>query len=324
MIADCAVYRDGRRTSDGRLSLHDAAGARAGGAFVWLELAEPSEPEMESLKDEFELPELAVEDAHHAHQRPKVEQYGNCLFVVLRTVAYDAGAEVISTGEIHLFLGKSYVIVVRHGAQLEELSWIRRRLEGRAELIQLGPGAVLYGVMDQVVDSYAPVIEEVGSDIDEVEVEVFGAEARETTERIYNLKRQVLELKRATEPLVDPLDHIQSGDFTQLPEEVGHYFRDVYDHIERANEHVENFRELLTSILEANVALVSIRQNDIVRKISGWAAIIAVPTMIAGIYGMNFDFMPELRWRFGYPFVVGLTAAICLTLYRQFKKAHWL
>jgi magnesium transporter len=318
------LFRDGEQVKSGPLSLAEVAAARAEGGIVWLELSRPSDSEMEEVRREFGLHELAVEDARHAHQRPKVEEYGECLFVVLRTADYETEREEVVLGEVHLFLGDDYVIVVRHGTDGPRLAEVREKTEMREELVGLGPGAVLYAVTDEVVDGYMPVIAELETDIEEVEVEVFSVGLRETTLRVYNLKRQVLELLHASGPLEEPLERLQRGDFPQVAEETRHYFRDIYDHVRRANDRVEGFRELLTAVLDANVALVSIRQNDIVRKISGWAAIIAVPTLISGIYGMNFDNMPELSWSFGYPFALALMVALSGGLYTLLRRVGWL
>jgi magnesium transporter len=323
MSAHSVVYREGRRVASGDLSSREVATADVGDGFVWVELSEPSKATMEELRSRFDLPELAVEDAHHAHQRPKLEEYEDSLFAVVRTVAYDAEQERADLGEVHLFVGDDYVIVVRHRGGEAELSEARKRAERHSDLLRLGPVAVLYAVMDAVVDSYVPVMEDLDADIEEVEVEV-EAGLRQTTLRIYNLKRQVLQLYRASGPLEEPLERLQRGDLLPIPEDARQYFRDVYDHIRRANDRVEGQRELLTSVLDTNVALVTIRQNDIVRKVSGWAAIIAVPTLITGIYGMNFEHMPELRWELGYPLALLVMAAIAGGLYALLKRVGWL
>jgi magnesium transporter len=324
MIVDSVRFQDGRVMKSGRLSLADVASARKESDFVALELSAPSDSEMQELRREFGLHELAVEDARHAHQRPKIEEYGESLFVVLRTVAYDTDREQIALGEVHAFVGADYVIVVRLGADGHGLSEVLERAKMREELPEIGPAAVLYAVTDEVVDGYVPAIDELETDIGEVELEVFAAGRRETTLRVYNLTRQVLELLRATGPLELPLDRLQRGDFPQIGDDARHYFRDIYDHVRRANDRVEGFRHLLTAVLDANVSLVSIRQNDIVRKISGWAAIIAVPTLITGVYGMNFENMPELDWTFGYPFALLLMLALASGLYALLRRVDWL
>ena len=323
MIIDCAVYREGRR-HDGKLSVEQAhAACREDGAFVWIGLHEPSENEFDAIKDEFELHELAVEDAIHAHQRPKLEIYGETIFVVLKTARYVDPEEVVELGEILIFLGDGFIITVRHG-QASGLHGVREQLEENSELLGHGPGAVLHAIFDRVVDDYAPAIAGLGEDVDEVENEIFSPTRSNPAERIYKLKREVLDFHRATAPLVEPVDRLAGGSYELIHPEVRAYFRDVNDHLIRVSETLEGYRELLTAVLQANLAQVTVRQNDDVRKISAIVAILAVPTMLAGIYGMNFEHMPELEWTFGYPLVVGVMAVICLSLFRYFKRSGWL
>ena len=264
-----------------------------------------------------------MEDAIHAHQRPKLEVYGNTLFVVLKTARYVDPDEVVQLGEILAFLGEDFVITVRHGVA-SSLEGVRERLEHDPEHLKRGPGAVLHAIVDQVVDDYAPAVEGLGEDIEQVEDEVFSAARSNPSERIYKLKREVLEFNRAVAPLTEPVDRLARGRYELIHPEVRTYFRDVNDHLVRVHEQVEGYRELLTSVLAANLTQVSVRQNDDMRKISAWVAMAAVPTMIAGIYGMNFEHMPELRWTFGYPLIVGVMVAACTALYRNFKRVGWL
>ena len=323
MIVDCAVYQDGRRR-DGELPLEQAQAARQlDDAFVWIGLHEPTADEFDSVRREFDLHELAVEDAIKAHQRPKLELYGDTVFVVLKTARYVDADEEVEFGEILLFIGQGFVVSVRHG-QATALGDVRRRVESRPDLLRCGPGAVLHAVVDRVVDDYQPVIAGLEDDIEEVEQQVFSPTRDNPAERIYKLKREVLEFHRAAAPLVEPLDRLARGEFELVHGDVRNYFRDVHDHLLRVVESVDGFREMLTSVLEANLTQVSVRQNEDVRKISAWVAIVAVPTMIAGIYGMNFEHMPELRWTFGYPLVVGVMVVICASLYRYFKRVGWL
>jgi magnesium transporter len=323
MIVDCAVYEEGRRRRE-ELDLHAALDAcRAGGSFVWIGLHEPTREEFDSVAGEFGLHELAVEDAIKAHQRPKLEVYDDMLFVVLKTARYVDTREVVEFGEILLFLGESFVVSVRHGPATD-LSGVRRAVEGDPDRLQRGPGAVLHAIVDRVVDDYAPAIEGLREDVEEVEAEVFSNERHSPAQRIYQLKREVLEFTRATEPLLTPIEALSHGRYELVHPDVHEYFRDVADHIRRVNEQLESFRELLTSVLTANLTQVSLQQNEDVRKISAWVAIIAVPTMIAGIYGMNFEHMPELGWELGYPLVLAVMALACLTLFRYFKRAGWL
>ena len=323
VVVDYAIYEHGRRR-DGSLPLEEAVTAcRAPDTFVWIGLYEPTEQEFETIRHEFDLHELAVEDAIHAHQRPKLEVFGEMVFVVLKTARYVDSDEVIQLGEILVFLGEDFVITVRHG-EASSLHGVRESLEAEPKRLRHGPGAVLHAIVDQVVDDYGPAIEGLGEDIDEVESEVFSSGRGNPTERIYKLKREVLEFNRATGPLLEPVNRMGRGDYSVIPQEIRAYFRDVDDHLRRVREQLEGYRDLLTSILEANLAQVTVRQNQDVRKISAFVAILAVPTMIAAIYGMNFDDMPELGWSLGYPFVLVLMATICFTLYRYFKRIGWL
>jgi magnesium transporter len=323
VIVDCAVYEEGRRR-DGAMPVHEAMEAcREPGAFTWIGLYEPTEEEFDSIRREFDLHELAVEDAIHAHQRPKIEVYGDMVFIVLKTARYVDPTEVITLGEILIFLGDDFIITVRHG-EASDLHPVRIELEREPELLAHGPGAVLHAIVDRVVDDYGPAIAGLGEDIDEIENQVFSNDRDNPAERIYRLKREVLAFEHAAGPLVDPVDRLARGHYEVIHPEVRAYFRDVNDHLLRAHEQLENYRDLLTSILTANLAQVTVRQNSDVRKISAIVAILAVPTMIAGIYGMNFEHMPELGWTFGYPLVVGVMAVVCFTLYRYFKRIGWL
>jgi magnesium transporter len=323
MIVDCAVYRDGQR-HDGELSVEEAHQAcREEDAFVWIGLHEPSEDEFDSIKAEFDLHELAVEDAIHAHQRPKLEVYDDTIFIVLKTARYVDSEEVVELGEILIFLGEGFIITVRHG-EASGLKAVRQTLEENSQLLSHGPGAVLHAIVDQVVDDYLPAIEGLGEDIDQVEDEIFSPARSNPSERIYKLKREVLEFHRAASPLVEPVARLAQGNYEQVHPEVQTYFRDVNDHLIRVSEALDGYREMLTAVLQANLAQVTVRQNDDVRKISAIVAILAVPTMLAGIYGMNFEHMPELEWAFGYPLVVAVMAVICLGLFRYFKRSGWL
>ncbi len=324
VIANCLAYRDGARLRDGQASVREAAMVRRDCDFVWLEVIDPPRDEVQALGEHFGLPELAVEDAYKAHQRPKVEQHGDTLFVALRTLRRTGAHDELDVGEMHMFAERSFVIVVRHGGDEADLDEIRARAEAKPELLRLGPGAVVHAVMDEVVDDYGPVLDGISNDIDEVEQQVFSEEETDTTQRIFRLMRQVLEVRRTTSPLIAPLERMHSNGVSLVAPGMQTYFRDVHDHVQRANDRVEAFRDLLAGILEANTALGSVRQNEGVRKISGWAAIIAVPTLITGIYGMNFQHMPELRWVAGYPLALALILAVSLTLYLVLRRVQWL
>jgi magnesium transporter len=275
------------------------------------------------VAQKFGLHELAVEDAERAHQRPKLEDYENSYFIVLKTARYDEEEEQVHFGEVHIFAAGDYVIAVRHG-DASELGGARQRLEERPELLKLGPAAVVWAILDKVVDDYQPVAEGIEDDIEEVEAQVFDAE-QQPTQRIYFLKREVIEFHRAVGPLLGPLETLESGGLARaIDEELRRFFRDVADHARRVDEQVNSQRELLQGALEANLALVSVRQNDVIKEISSWAAIITVPTFIASVYGMNFEHMPELKWRIGYPLSLAVMAIAVFVLYRFFKRIGWL
>jgi magnesium transporter len=292
-------------------------------AWVWIGLFEPTAEEFDSVRREFELHELAVEDAIKAHQRPKLEEFGDTLFVVLKTARYHEAEEVVEFGEILLFVGAGFIVSVRHG-QAADLSGVREAVEANPERLRCGPSAVLHAIIDRVVDEYEPVLAGIEDDIEEVEEQVFSPARTNSAERIYKLKREATEMHRATAPLLDPLEKLSSGQYELVEHGMREYFRDVYDHIIRANDMVDGFKDSLVSALNANLTQVSVRQNDDTRKISAWAAILAVPTVIAGVYGMNFKHMPELTWRAGYPLVIAGMLLICVALYRIFKRAGWL
>jgi magnesium transporter len=332
VIVDCAIYREGRR-ADGPEDLSDAlAEARSVGGFVWIGLHAPSEEEFDLVTEEFALHPLAVEDALKAHQRPKLEVYDDSLFLVLKPVVYEPQSDTVSSGEIMVFLGDGFVVTVRHG-EGSPLKTVRHRLEEEPTLLGKGPTAVLYAVADAVVDHYLEVATELQTDLEELEAEVFSpvdGGSRHTASRIYNFKRQVLEFRRATGPLAPPLGRLSGssggpgGSVPFVDDRARPFFRDVNDHLTRVNESVEGLDRLVSDILSAHLAQMSVRQNDDMRKISAWAAMAAVPTMIAGVYGMNFEHMPELRWAWAYPAVIVLMAALEVLLYRMFKSRGWL
>jgi magnesium transporter len=333
MIVDNAIYVDGRRTAEPS-SLHETHEAvHRHGGLAWIGLHEPPEEEFSSVAGEFGLHPLAVEDAVKAHQRPKLERYDGTLFVVLRPAHYIDQTETVEFGEVHVFVGEDFVVTVRHG-EASELGRVRDRLEGDPELLRRGPEAILYAIMDRVVDDYAPVVAGLENDIDEIETEVFSGNAG-VSKRIYELSREVIQFQRATEPLPGILGELIGG--VEDPE-LQRYLRDVQDHALRVTEQVAGFREILQNILSVNLTLVglsqneevkaltqaSIAQNDQVKKISAWAAILFAPTLIGTVYGMNFDHMPELHWVLGYPFALLLMVLVSATLYLVFKQRGWL
>ncbi|MDQ8703046.1 magnesium/cobalt transporter CorA [Streptomyces sp. LHD-70] len=327
MIVDCAIYRDGRRAEGPEDFSTALAEARASGdAFLWVGLHEPTEREFDHVSDEFGLHPLAVEDALKAHQRPKLEVYDDSLFMVLKPIVYDEAADSISSGELMLFVGDAFVVTVRHG-EGAPLAAVRKRLEADPKVLRHGPTAVLYAVSDAVVDHYIDVAAELHLDLEGLEAEVFeptGGDTRHTAGRIYNFKRQVLEFRRATMPLAAPMTRLAGAAVPFVHAESQPFFRDVADHLTRANESVEGLDRLVSDVLSAHLAQTGVRQNDDMRKISAWAAMAAVPTMVAGVYGMNFEHMPELKHTWGYPAVVALMAGAVYGLYRLFKRRGWL
>jgi magnesium transporter len=337
-VVQAVLYRDGVRVSAPASladTFHELRDQRDG--MAWIGLARPTEAELKSLAAEFDLHPLAVEDAMEAHQRPKLERYGETLFVVLRAARYLDAPEEVDFGELHVFVGPDFVITVRHGAA-PDLSAVRRRMEESPELLKLGPEAVLYAILDAVVDGYAPVVAGVQNDIDEIETEVFRGDP-EVSRRIYELSREMVEFQRATRPLVSMLHGLMAG-FTKYgtDEELQRYLRDVADHVTHTSERVDGFRQALADILTVNATLVTqqqnaemralaeagFEQNEEIKKISSWAAILFAPTLVGTIYGMNFQNMPELHWAFGYPFAIGLMGVVCTTLYVIFKRRDWL
>ncbi len=324
MIVDCAQYKDGTRQHEGSIPLERAAEcAKGGDEFVWIGLHEPDPGDLKRLQQLFGLHELAVEDAARPHQRPKIEDYDDSWFIVLRTAHYHEETEQVHFGEIHLFAGTGYVITVRHGPG-SELKTARGRLESRPDLLKMGAAAAVWAILDKVVDDYMPVTDGIDDDIEEVETDVFDDASPAPTARIYRLKREVIEFHRAVYPLLGPLEALERGAYERIPEELRRYFRDVHDHARRTDELVNSQRELLTSVLEANLALVSVNQAEIVKKISAYAAVIAVPTFIASNYGMNFEHMPELGSPIGYPLALGVMALSVIALINFFKRIDWL
>lgn len=337
-VIQATLYREGRKVSSPATLAETYRQLREHpDGMAWIGLHRPTEEELHSLAAEFDLHELAVEDALEAHQRPKLERYGDTLFVVLRAARYLDAQEEVDFGELHVFVGPDFLISVRHGAA-PDLSAVRRRMEENPDLLALGPEAVLYAILDAVVDGYAPVVAGVQNDVDEIETEVFGGDPA-VSRRIYELSREMVEFQRATRPLVGMLHGLMAG-FAKYgtDEELQRYLRDVADHVTHTSERVDGFRQALTEILTVNATLVTqqqnaemralaeagFEQNEEIKKISSWAAILFAPTLVGTIYGMNFDNMPELHWAGGYPFAVLLMAVVCTSLYVIFKKRDWL
>ncbi|MBT2472163.1 magnesium/cobalt transporter CorA [Streptomyces sp. ISL-66] len=330
-VVNCLVYRNGER-QDGCADVGEALHRvrKTGDAFVWIGLHEPPQAELAGLAELFGLHPLAVEDAVHAHQRPKIERYDETLFAVFKTVRYveheelTATSEVVETGELMAFAGEDFVITIRHGGR-GTLGPVREALEADPEQLAKGPVAVLHAMVDHVVDEYGAVTDAVQNDIDAVETMVFSEHGgRGDAGRIYQLKRELLELRRAVGPLSRPLQQLSTQPITVIPPEMRTYFRDVADHLTRATDQISAYDALLDSILQAHLAQVTVAQNEDMRKITAWAAIVAVPTMVCGVYGMNFDNMPELHWTYGYPLVVAVMAVACFVIHRGFRRNGWL
>jgi magnesium transporter len=322
MIVDSAVYVDGKRVvvPDSLEGIYETYREKDG--FAWIGLYDPTRDEFDSVAGEFGLHPLAVRDALRAHQRPKVERYGETLFVVIKAARYVEEKEVVEFGEVHAFVGPDFVVTVRYG-ETNQLEEVRRSLEGRPDLLRKGPYAVLNAIMDRIVDDYVPVVDGLANDIDEIEVEVFENKP-DVSKRIYELSREVIRFHQATQPLAGTLESLTQEETSDIDREVRGYLRDVQDRVLRVTDQAQGFRELLQNILSVNLTLASVNQNDQVKKISAWAAILIVPTLITGIYGMNFDSMPELHWTYGYPLALLLMLTISLILYWGFKRRGWL
>ena len=323
MIVDSALYQNGSRVT-GPADISDLVDiARETGGFVWLGLAEPTQGEFEHVVGELNFHPMAVEDAVHAQQRPKIEEYEGLTFFTLKTVFYNESNSAISTGELICFVEKEFIVIVRHG-EGTPLVTVRHELEAKPDFLVLGPFAVLHAVLDRVIDEYTSIATELENDVINLETKVFSGKRQTFSQEIYFLKRELIEYRHAIEPLVIPLQKLTSEIHVQTPQALKPFFRDTLDHLLRACEHASGMDSLLTTALQADLAHVQVRQNEDVRKISAWVALAAGPTMIAGIYGMNFKFMPELSWKYGYPLVLGVVTALSALLLYRFRKARWL
>lgn len=336
-VVDCAVYRDGARVATPSTLAEALESLPDSSSMAWIGMYRPGDSQLHAAAKQFELHELAVEDAISAHQRPKLERYGDTLFVVLRAARYRDETERVEFGELHVFCGPAFVLTVRH-SESPDLSAVRVRMESDPDLLRLGPEAVLYAILDAVVDGYAPVVSGLQNDIDEIETEVFSGEPG-VSRRIYELTREVIEFQRATRPLLAMLRGLSAGfEKYNTDEELQRYLRDVTDHATTIVERADGFRQLLGNILTVNATLVSqtqneemrnltqasYAQNEEIKKVSSWAAILFAPTLIGTVYGMNFDHMPELHWVGGYPFALSLMMLTCGGLYSIFKRRGWL
>jgi magnesium transporter len=323
MIVDYALYQNGLRVKD-----HDSLGeliarAKSEGGFVWLGVAEPTAAEFEKIMGDFQFHPLAVEDAVAAHQRPKYEEYPDVQVMVLKTAFYEERGSQISTGEIFSFIGEHFIVVVRHGSGAP-LAHTRHNLEANPAQLAKGPYAVLHAILDHVIDCYIDISIELETDVNQAEQKVFSSSRESVSQEIYLLKREIIEFRHAIDPLLSPLQQIASVGAKHIPAELTPFFRDTLDHLSRASDASSGLDSLLSSALQAEIAQVQLQQNEDMRKITAYVALASVPTMVAGIYGMNFDTMPELRWKFGYPMVVGGLVLVTIFLYRKFKKSGWL
>ncbi len=321
MLVNCVAYEEGRKLADIERDQISDYLARPG-CFVWVALRDASVAELEEMREEFGLHPLAVEDARHGHQRPKIEDYGDSLFVVLKTI--EVTGEELKVGELDVFAGRNYVLSVRQGAE-RGFADVRSRAEREPELLKHGSGYVLYALMDAVVDRYAPVLDAVVEKLESLEEQLFaGASPRASIESLYYVKQQLTQLKHVTGPLLESTGRLFGGRVPAVCSGLGEYFRDVYDHLVRINQSIDSARDTVTTAIQVNLALITIGESEVTKRLAAYAALVAVPTMIAGIYGMNFEHMPELGWAFGYPTVVGLMAAIDTYLFIRFRKAGWL
>ena len=326
MLISCVAYQNGRKLAD--IPIEDISEyVKRPDCFVWVALFEPSMDELDEMAEEFGLHELAVDDARHGHQRPKIEEYGDSLFAVLHTVESEKGpdgSDELITGEVDLFVGPNYVLSVRHRTHVG-FAAVRARTEREPELLKHGAGYVFYAVMDNVVDRYFPVIDALETELETIEEQIFERDAaRSNIQSLYALKKKLMILKHAVDPLMEATGRLYGGRVPQICAGMGEYFRDVYDHLHRIHQSIEGIREMLTTAIQVNLGMISLSDNEITKKLAAWAAIIAVPTMVAGIYGMNFEVMPELKWTYGYPLAVATMAIADVYLYFHFRKVKWL
>ena len=321
MLINCAAYQDGRKLADiGRHEVRTYLSRP--NCFVWVALSDADEAELRAMQEEFDLHGLAVEDAHHGHQRPKIEEYGDSVFAVVHTVDYDNGE--LRIGELNVFVGLNYVVSVRNRTP-KGFQDVRRRSEREPELLRYGTGYVFYALMDAVVDRYFPVLDDLETKLEAIEEQIFsGGLARTNIESLYALKQDLMTLKHAAGPLLDAVGRLYGGRVPHVCAGLGEYFRDVYDHLVRLNSTIDSIRDMVTTAMNVNVSLISLQENEITKRLAAYAALVAVPTLIAGIYGMNFKLMPELQWSFGYPLALGAMAVLDGYFWYRFRKAGWL
>jgi magnesium transporter len=321
MLVNCVVYQDGKKLADiAQGEIHDYLAKP--GTFVWVALRDASDDELKEMSRQFDLHELAVEDAHHGHQRPKIEEYGTELFTVLHVV--EPAGEELRVGEVSIFTGLNYVLSIRNRTEQGFLG-VRTRCEQEPELLRHGSGYVLYALMDSVVDRYFPVLDAIETELEAIEGRIFANTApRANIEALYYVKQKITTLKHATAPLMDAVGKLYGGRVPQVCHGMGEYFRDVYDHLVRLNQSLDSLRDTVSTAIQVNLAMITIGESEVTKRLAAYAALVAVPTMVAGVYGMNFEHMPELKWLWGYPFAVSLMVVIDVVLFFRFRKAGWL
>lgn len=321
MLINCVAYQDGKKLLD--ISVEQISDyVQRPDCFVWVALKDPEPDELTKMQQEFHLHELAVEDANHGHQRPKIEEYGDSVFAVLHMVELDDGE--LNVGELDIFVGPNYVLSVRTRAK-EGFLGVRARAEREPHLLQHGAGFVFYALMDAVVDRYFPVLDSLETDLEHIEEQIFGkTAARTNTERLYELKRKVMVLKHAVAPLMEAVGKLYGGRVPAVCATNQEYFRDIYDHLYRINTTIERIRDAIGTAIQASISLAAIEESEVTKRLAAWAAIFAVATAFVGIWGMNFEFMPEIKWKYGYPMALGIVAAACGYMYYRFKKSGWL
>jgi magnesium transporter len=321
MVMQCAAYTNGTRVAEVTLE-EISERIKQKDTFVWLGLREPNPALLTKIQEEFGLHELAIEDTRSAHQRPKLEEYGDSLFLVLQTAQLFRNA--VQFGETHVFIGPRFLVTVRHGSSLS-YQRVRERCENSPENLAKGPGFALYALIDFIVDNYKPVVEALRERLDRLEEDIFKRRFNEQTlEQLYDLKRELLLVRGAATPLLDICNGLTRFHEDIIPKEIHFYYRDITDHVQRTNQAIDSMREMLTTAMQVHLALVTVGQNEIVKRLAGWGAILALPTMVFSLYGMNFKYMPELDWRLSYPTILGGLAVVCTWLYRRLKKAGWL
>ncbi len=321
MLVNCAAYEEGHKLAD--IPKEDISEyLKRPGCFVWVALKDPTPDELEDMKQEFDLHELAVEDAHTGHQRPKIEEYGDSLFAVVQMI--DPIDDDLRVGEVDIFVGRNYVLSVRVGSE-RGFTDVRARSEREPHLLKFGAAYVFYALVDKVVDRYFPVLDLLETELETIEEQIFVKnQARSNIEALYALKRKLMKLKHAVDPLMEAVGKLYGGRVPQICAGMGEYFRDVYDHLQRLHSTIEGIRDMQTTAIQVNLGMISLSETEVTKKLAAWAAIIAVPTMIAGVYGMNFKNMPELEWQWGYPTAVLAMLVLDIMLYFQFRKVKWL